>query len=142
MGGVGYYISVKVVFIQRTVMYGKPLTVKGGNSMKRLMVTCVLLALCSLSLTGCPVVDGKVVVVDDIEGLTIQSIGDQIVSFFNDLGDKAAIQVDDIIASAQDGGFLRKVIGVNQSGGVITTVTEAISLAEAVKEGVLSGVVT
>lgn len=110
--------------------------------MKRLMVTCVLLALCSLSLTGCPVVDGKVVVVDDIEGLTIQSIGDQIVSFFNDLGDKAAIQVDDIIASAQDGGFLRKVIGVNQSGGVITTVTEAISLAEAVKEGVLSGVVT
>jgi len=107
--------------------------------MNRFTVTFVLLSLTSVLLMGCPVKDGDVKVIDNIEGLTVQSIGQDIVNFFNDLGDKAVIQVDDIIASAQDGGFLRKVVGVDQSGGVITAVTEAISLAEAIEEGVLTG---
>lgn len=107
--------------------------------MNRFLVTFVMLALCSVTLMGCPVKDGEVKVVDRIEGLIVDDIGQNVVRFFNDLGDKAVIQVDDIIASAQDGGFLRKVIGVNQSGDVIQAVTEAISLAEAIKEGVLSG---
>lgn len=106
--------------------------------MNRFVVTSIMLALCSLMLMGCPVEDGDVKVIDDI-GLEVERIGQNMVNFFNDLGDKVVIQVDDIIASAQDGGFLRKVVGVNQSGGVITAVTEAISLAEAIKEGVLSG---
>ena len=110
--------------------------------MFRVKMTFVLLtAVCSLTLMGCPATT-DVKVVDNIPQLTIQQVGRDIVNFFDNLGDKAEIQVGDIIASAKDGGFLRKVIGVNEANGIIQTVTQAVSLAEAIKEGVLTGKIT
>jgi hypothetical protein len=87
---------------------------------------------------GCPATT-DVKVIDDYPQLTIQQVGQDIVNFFDDLGDKAELAVGDIIASAKDGGFLRKIIGVNETNGIVQTVTQAVSLAEAIKEGVLTG---
>jgi len=90
---------------------------------------------------GCPATT-EVKVVDNFSELSIQQVGKDIVNFFDNLGDQAKIQVGDIIASAKEGGFLRKVVGVNEKNGVIQTVTEAVSLAEAIQDGILTGKIT
>jgi len=105
------------------------------------MAFVMLSAVCAVTLMGCPATT-EVKVVDNMPELSIQQVGQDIVNFFNNLGDKAAIQVGDIIASAKDGGFLRKVIGVNEANGVIQTVTQVVSLAEAIQDGILSGKIT
>ena len=110
--------------------------------MMRFKLCFVLLATVStLTLMGCPATT-EVKVVDNYPELTIQQVGRDIVNFFDNLGDQAKIQVGDIIASAKEGGFLRKVIGVNESNGIVQTVTQAVSLAEAIQQGILTGKIT
>ncbi len=110
--------------------------------MFRFKVTFLLLStVCMLALMGCPATT-DVKVVDNFSELKIQQVGKDIVNFFDTLGDNTKIQVGDIIASAKDGGFLRKVVGVNETNGTIQTVTQAVSLAEAIKDGVLTGKIT
>jgi len=94
---------------------------------------CVALAVCSLSLTGCPSKD--VIVIDDLPGVTIDKVWDDVCSFFT--GDSAPFEVGDIIAGSGGGGFLRRVTAMDKSGDKITTATELVSLAEAIDKGTL-----
>lgn len=102
------------------------------------IMSTLLIAACTLTLMGCPATT-EVKVLDNFSGVKIQQVGRDIVNFFDNLGDQAKVQVGDIIASAKDGGFLRKVVGVNDKNGIVQTVTEAVSLAEAIQDGVLAG---
>lgn len=106
--------------------------------MMRFKMMFVLLATVSaLVLTGCP--SNNVKVLDDYPSVDWDKMGQDIVNFFTGVGDKLEIQVGDIIASAKDGGLLKKVVGVNEVNGAVQLVTTAVSLAEAIESGVLSG---
>lgn len=62
-------------------------------------------------------------------------------SFFSN-DTKVPFEVGDIIVGSKDGGFLRRVLAVNQEKNKIVTDTEFVSLAEAIDNGTLDGAVT
>jgi len=94
--------------------------------------------LCCSSFLGCP--SSEVVVVDNFPQLQLDAIYDSVVSFFT-TGTATPIEVGDIIVGSDGGGFLRRVLGIDQDNGEVTTVTEFVSLAEAVEDGELNAVV-
>jgi len=101
------------------------------------MMFVLLATVSALVLTGCP--SNNVKVLDDYPSVDWDKMGQDIVNFFTGVGDKIEIQVGDIIASAKDGGLLKKIVGVDEVNGVVQVVTTAVSLAEAIQDGVLSG---
>lgn len=101
---------------------------------KCLMLTVLLVA--SMSLVGCP--SKEVIVIDDLPNFSLDKMWDDFVSFFKG-GDSTPFEVGDIIVGSEGGGFLRRVLGINDSGGSIGVDTEFVTLAEAIEDGVLSG---
>lgn len=103
-----------------------------------LLCASVLLALGSVTLTGCPqtgVLDDGLVIVDDVPGLEVASVSDEGLAF--QTSSASPVQVGDIVVGTDKGGFIRRVDAVNETkGGVVTQTTKA-SLAEAVDFGLL-----
>lgn len=98
------------------------------------LVLSVAVVVCSLSLTGCP--SKEVIVLDNFPTLSLESLWDDCVSFFTG-NVKAPFEVGDIIVGTGGGGFLRRVVAINQRSGKVTADTEFVSLAEAVAAGTL-----
>jgi len=98
-------------------------------------VLTVGIAIAALALAGCPSED--VVVVDEQPEICLDDLsGDQLT--FNYEGDPSTpLEVGDIVAGTEGGGYLRRLMSVDQDGGVVVTDTEQVSLAEAVDVGVL-----
>ena len=100
---------------------------------KGLYLTLILVS--TLALMGCPSDD--VVVIDDQPEISLDDIsGDQL--DFNYSGDPSQpLEVGDIVAGSEGGGYLRRLMALDQDGNVVTASTEQVSLAEAVEVGVL-----
>jgi hypothetical protein len=98
----------------------------------------LVVALSAMVLTGCPddgVVRDGVIIVDDFDGLDLKALWDDFCSFFT--GGDNPIQAGDILVCTDQGGFLRRVLSVGESGDTVTTETEMASLSDAVEEGIL-----
>ncbi len=103
-------------------------------------VLCVLaLAVSSFTLTGCP--SEEVVVLDNFPSISLEEVWGDVVSFFTG-GESTPFEVGDIIVGSEGGGFLRRVLAINQDRNEVMTETEFVSLAEAVEDGSLDGQVT
>lgn len=99
------------------------------------LILGVAVVVCSLSLTGCP--SKEVIVIDDFPEFSLESLWNDTVSFFY-RGLSSPLEVGDIIVGTGGGGFLRRVVAVNQRNGRLTTDTEFVSLAEAIESGTLN----
>jgi len=99
----------------------------------------IAIVVCSLSLTGCPA--EKTVVIDNFPEFSLDKLWSDCVSFFFH-GSDSPLNVGDIIVGTGGGGFLRRLTAIDESHGKITTDTEFVSLAEAIKAGSLDGTVT
>lgn len=89
------------------------------------------------TLMGCP--SKEVVVIDDFPEIRIDEIDEDSVVFGSDGAPGTPIEVGDIVAGSDGGGYLRRVVSVTQSGDRVETETAFVSLAEAVETGVLDG---
>lgn len=103
-----------------------------------LMFGLALLA-ASFTLTGCP--SQEVVVIDNLSSVSVEEVWSDVVSFFTG-GESTPFEVGDIIVGSSEGGFLRRVLAINQDDDQVTTETEFVSLAEAIDAGSLNGTVT
>ncbi len=102
-------------------------------------VVCIAIVVCSLSLTGCP--SQQVVVIDNFPEFSLDKLWSDCVSFFYH-GASSPLEVGDIIVGTEGGGFLRRLTAIDENNGKITTDTEFVTLAEAIKAGTLDGTVT
>lgn len=98
----------------------------------------LLLGGCGSDIVEPPPVSSAIVI-DSVQlSLTPDSTGQAAGRYtFRVLGTAPAIEPDDIIVGAQDGGFLRRVVSVSSIGGEIEVQTTAAALAEAVQDGTL-----
>jgi len=101
------------------------------------LLVVMAVGMCSTFFVGCPSQD--VIVIDDLSGISLEKVWDDMVSFFT--GKDAPFDVGDIIVGSEGGGFLRRVLGVDKQDGKLLTETEMCSLAEAIEDGALSGTV-
>lgn len=104
---------------------------------KSRMVLALAVVFCAATFVGCP--SQKVVVIDNFNDITLESVWEDVVNFFT--GADTPFEVGDIIAGTGDGGFLRHVEAIDEDGGHVTTETTQASLAEAIEDGTLSGAV-
>jgi hypothetical protein len=106
-----------------------------GLSGKGFFVLAVLV--CSLTIVGCP--SKEVVVIDNFPEFSLDHLWNDFVSFFYDGDASSPLEVGDIIVGTGGGGFLRRLTGVDHSGGKVSTQTEFVSLSEAIENGTLNG---
>jgi hypothetical protein len=91
----------------------------------------------TLGLMGCPSED--VVVVDDHSEVQVTSITEDTLTLDVNSGGSQPFEVGDILVGSDEGGYLRRVLSVSNSGGQVQADTEQVALSEAVELGVLDG---
>ena len=106
-------------------------------SLSRVVKSCWVVGILAvtLALAGCP--SEEVVVVDDHPEINLDEIDGNEYTFDYSGDASTPIEVGDIIAGSEGGGYLRRVMAVDQADTTVTTDTEFVSLAEAVDVGVL-----
>lgn len=100
---------------------------------KSMALTAMLVM--SLALVGCPSKD--VVVVDDQTDIVVDSVDTSQIIFEYQGDPSTPLEVGDIVAGTDGGGYLRRINAVTQEGDIVTADTEQVSLAEAVDVGTL-----
>ena len=93
-----------------------------------------------LALVGCPSED--VVAVDEIEDIALADIEEEGLTFSYDGDPGTPLEVGDIVTGTEGGGYLRRLMAVDQDGNTVVAETEQVSLAEALEVGVLDADVT
>jgi len=105
---------------------------------KGVLATVSLVA--CLGLVGCPTED--VVVVDEFEEISLEEIAEEELMLNYDGGGGTPLEVGDIVTGTEGGGYLRRLMSVDEQGDTVVAETEQVSLAEALEVGVLDADVT
>lgn len=100
-----------------------------------LRLSMAMVSLSALALMGCP--SKEVVIVDQHDEVQVTSVTEDTLSL--EVSGGNPFEVGDILVGSDQGGYLRRVVTVSNSGGNVTAGTEPVSLSEAVELGTLAG---
>jgi hypothetical protein len=104
------------------------------------LVVGLVVVLAAMTMVGCP--SKEVIVIDNYPEFSLEKLAKDVVSFFYKGSASSPLEVGDIIVGTDGGGFLRRILAVNEGSDKVATDTEDASLADAVDSGALDADVT